>query len=296
MGDTGEQADDHQSAGPDRRIAAILGISEALCGKTEYTEVVASALEASLETVRADSGSILLHSVPDDTLVFEYVVGPAAAQLLGRAIPADEGIAGKVFRTGRSSLLNDVAHAPEHSHRIADETGYPSLTMITVPLRTLGGRTLGAMQAINKRHGVFSQEDLELLTIVGTQAATIIENARLHEAARLGAIARLLAKVGHDIKNLVSPVIAGARALESVLTKHFATLEETCAQHPDVSPDLVKRWRGDQVCCQEATDLLLGAAKRVAERTQQMADCIRGEMRPAAMAPTGAAKVALEVV
>jgi signal transduction histidine kinase len=287
--------DEPVSGRGDRRIAAILSITEVLCGKTEYTEVVASALEASLETVGADSGSILLHSPTDNTLVFEYVVGPIADRLLGRSMPVTEGVAGKVFRTGEPSLLNDVSQAPEHYHRIADETGYPSVTMITVPLRTAGGRTLGALQAINKRHGPFEQEDLELLTIVATQAATIIENARLHEAARLGAAARLLAKVGHDVKNMIAPVVASARALEKVLQKHFEALDGAAQQGLPTDPEFATRVARDRGRCREATDLLVQAALRVGERTQQMADCIRGEMPPPVMAPTRVSSVAREV-
>jgi signal transduction histidine kinase len=290
-----DRDDDPGVRGKDRRIAAILSITEVLCGKTEYTEVVAAALEASLETVDADSGSILLHSSADNTLVFEYVVGPIADRLLGRAMPVTEGIAGKVFRTGEPSLLNDVAHAPEHYERIARETGYPSVTMITVPLRTSGGRNLGALQAINKRHGDFGQDDLELLTIVATQAATIIENARLHEAARLGAVARLLAKVGHDVKNMIAPVVASTRALEKVLEKHFEALEAALARGAVVDSELAARWTRDRARCGEATALLVQAALRVGERTQQMADCIRGEMTPPTMAPTRVSRIAQEV-
>jgi len=286
--------EDH-ALGKDRRIAAILDITEVLCGKTEYTEVVAAALEASLETVDADSGSVLLHSPADGTLVFEYVVGPIADRLLGRSMPVTEGVAGKVFRTGIPSLLNDVSQAPEHYALIGRETGYPSVTMITVPLRTLGGRTLGALQAINKRHGSFEQEDLELLTIVGTQAATIIENARLHEEARLGAVARLLAKVGHDVKNMIAPVIASSRALEKVLEKHFAALEAGAERGTVTDHALLARWDRDRDRCREATRLLTQAALRVGERTQQMADCIRGEMSPPTMAPTQLSRIAGEV-
>jgi signal transduction histidine kinase len=289
-----DRGDDYGVRGKDRRIAAILSITEVLCGKTEYTEVVAAALEASLETVDADSGSILLHSPADNTLVFEYVVGPIADRLLGRAMPVTEGIAGKVFRTGEPSLLDDVAHAPEHYEHIARETGYPSLTMITVPLRTSGGRTLGALQAINKRHGGFGQEDLELL-IIATQAATIIENARLHEAARLGAVARLLAKVGHDVKNMIAPVVASTRALEKVLEKHFEVLDAALAKGAVVDSELAERWTRDRARCGEATALLVQAALRVGERTQQMADCIRGQMTPPTMAPTRVSRIAQEV-
>lgn len=283
----------------DRRVSAILDITEVLCGKTEYTEVVAAALEASLDTVDAESGSILLHSPANDTLVFEYVVGPIASQLLGRPMPSTKGIAGRVFRTGEPSLDNDVVHEREHYRRIPDETGYTARTMITVPLKTLGGRTLGALQAINKRHGMFQQEDLELLTIVASQAATIIENVRLHKAARLGAVARLLANVGHDVNNMISPVVTSAGALQAILEKHFAQLEEAVAGAGEgglSAAELAKQASHAKDRCLEAIDVLSRSADRVRERTRQMADCIRGNMTPPHMDETQVGEIAREVV
>jgi signal transduction histidine kinase len=292
------QPSDEESEPRDRRVSAILDITEVLCGKTEYTEVVASALEASLDTVDAESGSILLHSPASDTLVFEYVVGPIAGQLLGQSMPVTKGIAGRVFRTGMASLDNDVVHEKEHYRRIPDETGYRSLTMITVPLRTLGGRTLGALQAINKRHGTFRQEDLELLTIVAIQAATIIENARLHKSARLGAVARLLANVGHDVKNMIAPVVTSAAALEALLNRHFAQLEAaaTGAGGELSAAELAQQAGQTKQHCFEAIEILARSADRVRERTRQMADCIRGNMTPPQMADTPITEVAREVV
>ena len=299
MGTTEHRDRDGGAEPKDRRVSAILDITEVLCGKTEYTEVVAAALEASLDTVDAESGSILLHSPADGTLVFEYVVGPIAQQLLGQSMPCTEGIAGRVFRTGRPSLDNDVVHEKEHYRRIPDETGYPSLTMITVPLRTLGGRTLGALQAINRRHGDFQQGDLELLTIVATQAATIVENARLHKAARLGAVARLLANVGHDVKNMIAPVVTSAGALQAILEKHFAQLEAAAANAGDEdlsAAELARQAVQAKKRCLEAIDVLSRSADRVRERTRQMADCIRGNMTPPRMAETQVRDIAREVV
>jgi len=285
--------------GHDRRVAAILDITEVLCGKTEYTEVVAAALEASLDTVDAEAGCIVLHSPADDSLVFEYAVGPIADQLIGQSFPAAQGIAGKVFRTGTPLLSNDVRAEECHLRRIGDEMGYPSRTMITVPLTTLGGRTFGALQAINKRTGIFLRDDLELLRIVATQAATIIENARLHEAARLGAAARLLGNVGHDVKNMVAPIVACARALGVILEKHFTQLEDALADDRSEAPhpqELAEKATQTHARCAEAIDLLERAAERVRERTSQMADCLRGNISPPRMEPTQVAEVAAEVV
>ncbi len=282
----------------DRRVAAMLEIAEALCGKTEYSEVLAGALEAALRTAGAEAGSILLHSADDDALVFEYVEGPVADQLTGRQLSTSHGIAGQVFRTGVPILSNDVPKEQYHFSRVPEQIGYPSLTMITVPLTTLGGRRLGVLQAINKRDGEFTHDDLELLTIVAAQVATIIENARLHEAARLGTAAQVLADIGHDVKNMIAPVIASAAALQAILEQHFALLDETIKQPGDrerTVEQLAQRAAESRARCFEVVALVERTAVRVRERTLQMADCIKGKVLPPRLQPTHVPDLAREV-
>jgi signal transduction histidine kinase len=285
--------------GDDRRIEALLEITEALCGKTGYSEVVAGALEASLRTVDAEAGSVLLYSPDDGALVFEYVLGPVADRLLDRRLPRGQGLAGKVFETGVPLLSNDVPKEEGHLLRVPQQTGYPAFTMITVPLRTLGGRRLGILQALNKRQGRFGSDDLELLTIVATQVATTIENARLHEEARLGTVARLLANIGHDVKNMIAPVIASAAALEAILQKHFAVLEQAAArpEHEQLgAAEIARQAEESRQRCREAMEILHRAAVRVRERTLQMADCVRGKVSPPCLKPTEVPSIAREVV
>jgi signal transduction histidine kinase len=231
--------------------------------------------------------------------VFEYVAGPISRQLLGRSFPATQGIAGKVFRTGRALLTNDVPGEQAHFRQIAEETGYLSRTMITAPLTALGGRTLGVLQAINKRHGEFVADDVELLRIVATQAATIIESARLHEAARLGAVARLLGNVGHDVKNMIAPIVACGGALEAILEKHFALLNRALAEWegtPGARQELAEKSEQTRSRCLEAIRLLERAAERVRQRTAQMADCLHGNISPPEMEPTDIPGIVTEVV
>jgi PAS domain S-box-containing protein len=96
------------------------------------------------------------------------------------------------------------------SDRVVIEAGLEALaeavgvrqTML-VPL-SIGGRRLGVVQASNKTNGApFTDDDVRLLTIYATQAAAIIENARLYrdletraaEAERLRQIAELAGAV-----------------------------------------------------------------------------------------------------
>ena len=96
-------------------------------------------------------------------------------------------------------------------------TGYRTRDLITLPLKRWDGDPIGVLQVMNKREGVLNEEDLAILTIVSAITASSIERARLYQEARLAEVVRLLGDIGHDIKNLLMPVVCGADLMQSDL-------------------------------------------------------------------------------
>ena len=95
--------------------------------------------------------------------------------------PAASGIAGAVAATGRPVHIPD-AYADPRFHRAVDAaTGYHTRSILCVPMRNAQGEVVGVLQALNRREGVFTDEDEELLTALGGPAAVAVENALLHE-------------------------------------------------------------------------------------------------------------------
>lgn len=190
----------------DRQIEAVHRVSAALFSKTDLDSLLHETLRVSLETLEADAGSIYLYDKEKQKLVFRYIYG-GATSLLGVEIDPEEdrtGNAATVFRTGKP-LLTDT-RTDTHNTSMDDRTGYHTSNLITVPLKNLGGETIGVMQALNKRPGPFGEDDLELMEIIGSLAATSIVNTQLVEEARLAAVARALGDLSHDIKNALTPV------------------------------------------------------------------------------------------
>ena len=54
--------------------------------------------------------------------------------------------------------------------------------MITIPIKDRKGNIVGVIQALNKRNGVFADNDMYLLTVLANILAIRIENARMAEA------------------------------------------------------------------------------------------------------------------
>ena len=85
------------------------------------------------------------------------------------------GIAGTVIREGRPINTRDA----EHDTRVITPPDYRVHTLLTVPMITHNGKTIGAIQAFNKRGGVFSGHDEEVLTAFACLAAVALDNAQL---------------------------------------------------------------------------------------------------------------------
>jgi len=190
----------------ERQIDAVHRVSAALFSKSDLDSILRETLHVGLEVVGAPVGSILLYDKDRRRLIFRYVVGKSA--LIGLEIDPEEDIDGKAataFRTGKS-LLTVNTHKEGYNARFDRATGFRTESIMTIPLRIMGGETIGVMQALNKEGSEFTGEDQELMEIVGSLAATSIMNFRLAEEAKLAAVARAMGDLGHDIKNALTPV------------------------------------------------------------------------------------------
>ncbi len=95
--------------------------------------------------------------------------------------PGKKSLSGWVVKNGKPVIIRDVKTDPltAHFHGNPD----PVSSMMSVPL-VVGSKTIGVLTIGSHEHREFSQEDLSLLLSLGSQAAIVIENARLYEQAK----------------------------------------------------------------------------------------------------------------
>jgi signal transduction histidine kinase len=89
----------------------------------------------------------------------------------------DELVAGKVIRTGKPIILNDIAGDSGIHFERDKKLGYQTRNLLLVPLRSQE-RIIGTLCAVNKKEGIFDQADVDLLSMLGGTVALSIENAR----------------------------------------------------------------------------------------------------------------------
>ncbi len=125
--------------------------------------------------------------------------------------PIEQTALAALIREGRTVTREDLAEEP----RYPEEEELVEVGMrarVLAPL-TLGGRALGALSVSRTEAGSFTREDVELLTLLGRQLATAVENTRAFEAERAAAEElRRLSALRADFVSLVSHELRGPMA------------------------------------------------------------------------------------
>src|SRR5204863_1246292 len=87
------------------------------------------------------------------------------------------GIAGHVFTSGEPLISHEPYTDPRFNSSVDEQTGFITRNIVCVPLRTVRGEIIGVAQALNKRKGDFTQEDLDLLSAMTTQGTLSLQAA-----------------------------------------------------------------------------------------------------------------------
>lgn len=108
---------------------------------------------------------------------------------------------------------------------------------------------------------------------------------RLLEEAKLAEIARLLGDIGHDVKNMLMPIISGAELLHEDLANHFTRLPE---------PEAAKA-KATRALSHDVLEMTRNSSRRIQERVREIADAVKGRTAPLSLAPCDLARVVANV-
>jgi signal transduction histidine kinase len=248
-------------------LEAVRRLSQTLFQKTNVDDLVEAALRCALKEVNAEAGSVLLADEEAKQLVFRYSVGEDPV-LRGTAIPWDQGIAGSVFQSGEPAIIADVKKTTRHFGEV--KSGFVTRDMITLPLKQWEGDPIGVMNVLNKRNGTLDENDMRLLTILSAFAAIAIQQARLFEEAKLAEVVHRLGDLGHDLKNLLTPIVMGSKILQEEVAEMFDMLRHFVKESADER----------QRICDDVIRMLQDGAQRTQDRVREIADCVKGLSSP----------------
>lgn len=263
----------------DRQLASIHQITAALGTVTKLSEVIKEALRVSLSCVEANDGSVILYDANKDKLVFQYVIGAKADDLIGLELNPNQGLAGAVFQSGELRVSEDVSKEADHAKDFEANLKYQTRNMVTVPLKSPEGRMLGVMQVLNKDTCCFDEGDIEVLEILGGQVAIAVESARLYEEARLAEIVRFIGNLSHDVKNMITPAQTGADTLRDIANDCYVQLEALLTAEKCPGAPLDDIWASLdylRVMYPEMLDMVLDGCEAVQQRMIEVSAAVKG--------------------
>jgi signal transduction histidine kinase len=162
----------------EKRIHALMtvqDIARELMSELDHLRLLEKILHAAVQVLDAETGSLLIWVPPDH---LEFAVSPDA-EIVGRRMPADQGIAGWVFTNEEPLIVGDKNQDVRWYQEMVPD--FRTQSLIAVPLMTPTER-IGVIEVLNKRSGEqFDQEDQDILSTLAAQAATAIVNARLYQ-------------------------------------------------------------------------------------------------------------------
>jgi signal transduction histidine kinase len=109
--------------------------------------------------------------------------------------------------------------------------------------------------------------------------------ARLLEEAKLAEVTRMLGDIGHDIKNMLMPVLNGTWLLQDELNELFSSL----------STKTVSNHAASQKLSTEIIEMIGRNARRIQDRVREIADAVKGVTSPPNFASCEIAKIVEEV-
>jgi PAS domain S-box-containing protein len=163
-----------------RRMTALsitfLEISTHLDVSTLFQAIVRRAAEL-LET---EMGGLFL--VQTDSQMLKLVVGHNQPNhFLGTILQAGEGLSGRILQTGQPLMIADYRR---WEGRVASMAKANIGRILGVPLKR-ADRVIGIINVFDReKTGVFSDDDVRLLSLFAVQAAIALENAQLYEEVR----------------------------------------------------------------------------------------------------------------
>ncbi len=163
-----------------RNNEAMLRISLALPEYPELYELLDYVSSVIKELMETEGGVVILLDEQRQELFLRGAAydDTATQQRAKEArFQVDELVAGKVIKTGKPIIMNDISGDSEIHIERDKKLGYQTRNLLLVPLRSQE-RIIGTLCAVNKKEGGFDQTDVDLLSMLAGTVVLSIENAR----------------------------------------------------------------------------------------------------------------------
>jgi signal transduction histidine kinase len=206
----------------------LIDIARDLASTLDLDILLNRIISVAADLTDAEAASILLYDDASRQLYFQVATNLEKPTMRGLVVPLEGSIAGWIVRNRKAVRISDVHKDPRYFGDVEQNTQFATRSLLGIPLITKE-KIIGVLEAINKKHGEFGEDDENLLSVLGAQAAVAIENARLFQQSDLIAefvheLRTPLASLGTATYLLLRPEISQQQREQIIHNIHNETL------------------------------------------------------------------------
>jgi signal transduction histidine kinase len=190
-----------------RRYARLLEVTTDLATRLDLEGLLQRIVEAAQELTDCEAASLLLYDPKSQHLYFEAATNALMEGVGRQTVPTESSIAGWVFSHTEPLLVEDALTDPRFFREMDVLTRFQTRSVLGVPLRTQD-KTLGVIEAVNKRKARFDDQDIRILQALAAQAAIHIENTRLFLQSDV------VSEMVHELRTPLAALLAASYLLQ----------------------------------------------------------------------------------
>lgn len=224
-------------------------IAQTITSSLDIDDVIQRTMTGINTILEVEAGSLLLVDEKSGELTFKVTLRGEHKQITSYRLKLGEGIAGWVVQHNKAVIVDDVKADRRFSPKIDEATGFETISVLCVPL-VIQGRPIGALEVLNKRNGLFNEDDLDLLVSMVAALSVALKNVALYEDAQLRA------HINQIISTVTAAINAGHGLTETakIIFKQFSRLfsfDHMSISRLDDSGHYVRQWLFSEFGCVE---------------------------------------------
>jgi HD-GYP domain-containing protein (c-di-GMP phosphodiesterase class II) len=176
------------------QLQALIDLIAEISTTLDRDQILNLIIDQARDLLKAEASSLFLVDEDRNDLVLYLAKNVHETSLPALHMPLNKGLIGHVINTGEAITLKDVKEDERHYDGIDQVSGLQTKSLLAVPLRvptvvlgrergTSQARIIGGLEAMNKIDGDFDENDVQLISTLAEQAATVLHIANLYTNA-----------------------------------------------------------------------------------------------------------------
>lgn len=187
-----------------KELAILNEIATTINSTLEVDKINGTIIQKCIKHFRVEQGNISMIKEPEVAMPLQTMIRQYDSEAGRIPFRIDQQLIGWMLTKKEPLIINDLVNDKRFSS-LASETTYNSILAVPMMYK---GKIIGVLSLFNKpNQDEFTKDDLRLLSIIATESAQVIENARLLEEEKKLSHVQEELKIAGEIQKKLLPAV-----------------------------------------------------------------------------------------